>query len=406
MSKVIIDRDILECAIKNLNVNELRATLESCGETINIKDKKYEMVTSILNKLDEGKMTEKLYLALKTRAFSNTEDFYDGFFYKYNTENIDFNTESFMKYLKEEGEKENSSLQSNVKFTHEFYNKKHDEYNKIFSFTFVRESKKGIYDQKEDVVKFFHNKIQAGIEIYYEKGLVYIHSKNSSESTTIKVLIQSTINKLLIESEGNKTKLYLPKFDNTIVEKWSKDSKINVKGISVISIHMLDLLCEFEKKDNGFTEFSIKRIYLENEIIDASTEGEDFKIFSHIVLGENLQNAHDIFVELSNGKKLTGFELLVNYQYDDIEYRQKLIAPVVIRILQNKHDIRISLSKEDTYVKEVILSEIYTRLQRVFINKVNSKNIQNEELLKKFVGKCTEIKKKEDNDIKSTFEVY
>lgn len=407
MSNIKIDRDILKCAINNLNLNEIQATLESCGETIDTKDKKHEVVENILTKLDNETLSEDLYLALKTRAFSINYNFYDGFFYKYNQENIEFNHELFIKYLIEEGEKENSSKQSNITFKHEFYNKNNNEEKGIFTFTFSRESKKGVYDYKEDGVKFFHNKIQANIEIYYENGLVYIHSKNSSESTTIKTLLQSAINRLIIDKKSNKTKLSLPKFDNTIVEKWSKDNKISVSGISVISIHMLDLLCEFEKEENSFSEFSVKRIYLEDEIIDTVNENlESFKISGHIFLGENLQNAHDVFKELSKGKKLKGFELLVNYQYKDLESKREMVAPVLIRILQDNHYIRLSLSKEGTYVRECILCEIYENLKLVFLNKVNSKNIQNTDSLIEFINKCKEVKIEKNEEIQEPVEVY
>lgn len=407
MSNIKIDRDVLKCAINNLNLNEIQATLESCGETIDTRDKKHEVVQNILTKLDNETLSEDLYLALKTRAFSINYNFYDGFFYKYNQENIEFNHELFIKYLIEEGEKENSSKQSNITFKHKFYNKNNNEEKNIFTFTFSRESKKGVYDYKEDGVKFLHNKIQANIEIYYDNGLVYIHSKNSSESTTIKTLLQSAINRLIIDKESNKTKLSLPKFNNKIVEKWSKDNKISVNGISVISIHMLDLLCEFEKEENSFSEFSVKRIYLEDEIIDTVNENiENFKISGHIFLGENLQNAHDVFQELSKGKKLKGFELLVNYQYEDLESKKEMVAPVLIRILQDSHYIRLSLSKEATYVRESILCEIYEKLKLVFLNKVNSKNIQNTAYLIEFINKCKEVNIEKSEEMQQPVEVY
>lgn len=397
MGDIVIDKDILRCAINDLTLTEVQLTLEAGGIFVDRKDKKHQLVDKVMNLLEEKRLSEELYLSIKTKAFSSSTDFYDGFFYKYNMENVNFCYKNFMDYLEKEGEYENTSKQSNITFEYKFYNRIHDSKNKIVKFTFSRESRKGIYDYKEDGVKFFHNKIQANIEIYYDKGLVYIHSKNSTDSTTIKFLLQKVINKLLIDKNNGKIKLSTPKFDNTIVEKWSRDNKFNVNGISVISIHMLDLLYEFEKEDNGFSRVGIKRIYLEHEVIDTN---EDSRISGHIVWGENLQKRNEILQELNKGKKIKGFELEVDYQHDDEENGIEEVITVVISIVQdNNNSIRISLSNELVNVDNFILSEIYEKLKIVFLNKIKSKNIENTDNLKIFLNRCrsTNESKKDDS---------
>lgn len=397
MGEIIIDKEILRCAINDLTLTEVQLTLEAGGIFVDRKDKKHQLVDKVMKLLEDKMLSEEVYLSIKTKAFSSSTDFYDGFFYKYNTENVDFCYESFMELLEKQGKDENLSKQSNITFEYKFYNRNHDSENKIVKFTFSRESRKGIYDYKDDGVKFFHNKIQANIEIYYDNGLVYIHSKNSTDSTTIKFLLQKVINKLLVDKNKGKIKLSTPKFDNTIVEKWSRDNKFNVNGISVISIHMLDLLYEFEKESQGFSRVGIKRIYLEHEVIDTN---EDSRILGHIVWGENLQKRNEILQELNKGKKIKGFELEVNYQYEDEENGIEDVIPVVISIVQdNNNSIRISLSNELVNTNNFILSEIYEKLKVVFLNKIKSKNIENTDNLKNFLSRCrnTNETKKEDS---------
>lgn len=385
MATINVDEEILKCAINNLTLNEVQLILESNRIKVDRKDKKHELVEMILNKLHKNELSEQVYLALKTKAFSTSSDFYDGFFYKYNEENVDFSCDDFMKALDEQGKSENSSKQSNIIFEYKFYDLTNDDKFKILIFTFSRESKKGIYDYKDDVVKFYHNKIIAKVHIYYKLGLVYIHSKNSTESTAIKFFLQKVINKFLIEKELSKVKLVSPKFDNNIVEKWSKKNDININGFSTTAINMLDLLCEFDVEENCFTGFSIKRIYLEHEVID--TDKSDSKIAGLIYWGENLQKCDEILKEISNGKKINGFELEVSYQYENEELGKEEAAIITVNILQESNNyIRITLSEDE--LEKNILEEAYKAVRDVFLKKITLKEILNTELLKDFLNKC------------------
>ncbi|EGT2190514.1 hypothetical protein GM168_01515 [Clostridium perfringens] len=387
MSKITIDKEILKCSINQLTLNEILVTLENNGITVNRRDKKHEVISSILDKLDNDELSEKLYLDFKTKAFSTNVDFFDGFFYRFNIETIEFNPDSFMKALEDISKNENSSSrQRNITFHHQFFNIYHDENNKILKFTFSRESCKGIYDYRDDGVKFFHSKLKADIEIYYETGSVYIHSKNSSESTTIKALLQKALNKLI--TDKTKLKLTVPKFNNTIVEKWNKDNKFTSNQISVVSIHMLDLLFEFENEENNFSEFGIKRLYLEHEVIDTT---EDAKISGLIFLGENLQERNEILLELNKGQKIKGFEIQATYNYYDCETCDENPLNVLVSIVHdNNNSIRISLGAE-SLVPESILSEVYNQLKIVFLNKLNSDTIKNTDNLILFVNKCNDV---------------
>lgn len=398
MSSIRIDKDILKCSINNLTLSEIQVILESNDITVNRKDKKHEVVESILNRLSEGNLSEKLYLDLKTKAFSNDVEFFDGFFYKFNIENVNFNYDSFMKALNSITQNENSfSNTSNITFKHHISNIVHNEENKILKFKFSRQSRKGTYDSIDDGVKYFHNEIKVDIEIYYEIGIVYIHSKNSSESTTIKFILQKAINELLIDKSNkkNRIKLTTPKFDNKIIEKWNKDNKFTNSKISVISIHMLDLLYEFDNEDNNFLDFGIKRLYLEHEVIDST---EDSSISGLIFLGENLQKRNEILIELNKGQRIKGFEIQVNYNYCDLEtYEEKIVTVDISITNDNNNSIRVSLSS-NSVAKSSILNDIYEQSKIVFLEKLNSKHIKNEENLTLFINKCNEIQQNNSND--------
>lgn len=404
MCIVKIDKEILKCAVNDLTINEIRPILELHELNADSKSKKHELIDMILNKAEKNELSEELYLALKTKAFSTSELFYEGFFYKYNIENIDIKPENFLSELKTIANSESQSKQSNVTFKYSFYNEEHITKDKLFKFTFFRESKKGVYDYKDDDVKFFYNKIQANIEIYYGIGIVYIHSKNLTESTAIKCLLQKGINKFLKNEDDSKIKLISPKFDNKIVEKWSKENNFNVNGISTSTIHMLDLLCEFDIESNNFTGFSIKRIYLEHEIIDTK---ENSKIAGLIFWGENLQDCNEILEEISSGKKIKGFDLEVQYIYEDIETGDENTSVIKISIIQEDNkSIRISLTDENN-CKDNVLSSAYESIRRVFLNKMISNTLNNTEDLKSFINRCREAKDNQTKDKpKKTRKVY
>jgi hypothetical protein len=83
-----INKDIFECAANSLNISELRLFLEEYNIKFTMKDKKYEIIDNLLKLIDDHKMTEELYLSIRTKAFSESSNFNDGFYYKYANDNI------------------------------------------------------------------------------------------------------------------------------------------------------------------------------------------------------------------------------------------------------------------------------------------------------------------------------
>lgn len=387
-----INKDIFECAANTLNTSELRSILAEHNISVSMKDKKHEIIEQLLELIDENKMPEELYYSIRTRAFSENDNFYDGFYYKYSDENIDFNYDNFMGFLTQEMESTKKSKHSTNTFKYEIYNEYHDEKMKIIEFTFSKETKNRRYDYIDGDVKSFNERIKADIVINYDDQIVYIKSKNYNNSTAIKFFLEKVINKLRIDKKGNMIKLTSPKFDSQIVNRWSSENKFDVKGISSMTIHMLDLLSEFEIEENKFSSYCMEKIYFDNEVIDTK---EKNVVKGSIFFGNDIQECIEISEGIINGKKVNGFELDVEYLHVNEETgAEPEIVQVPITILHdNNNAIRIAISKEIETVEKSVLADLYLCIRQVFLNKVNSKQINNTDAIINFINRAREILK-------------
>ncbi|EPY2277979.1 hypothetical protein ACXAT3_002731 [Clostridium sporogenes] len=389
-----INKDIFECAANSLNISELRVILQENNIPISIKDKKYEIIDKLLASIDDNSVTEELYCSIKKRAFSENSDFNEGFYYKYSNDNIDFQYDKFFQSLGLEMENNKISKYSTNTFKYHIYNEVHDENDKLIKFTFSRETRSRRYDYVDKDIKIFNERIKANIEINYEYALVYIQSRNYNNSVAIKFFLEKVINNLRVDKKSNKVKLGMPKFDNEIVNKWASENKLPIKGISSMTVHMLDLLSEFEVEDNKFNNYCMKKIFFGNEVIDTKGKNE---IKGSIFYGDDIQECIEISEGIVNGKKINGFEVEVDYLHMDEESGvEPEIVQVPITILQeNNNTIRIAISKEIVSVKKGILIELYESIRRVFINKLNSNRITNTDAIINFINRAQEILKKE-----------
>ena len=116
-----------------------------------------------------------------------------------------------------------------------------------------------------------------------------------------------------------------------------------------------------------------------------------------MVWGEDLQDCDEILGEISSGKKIKGFDLEVEYIYEDIETGDEKTFLIKISIIQEDNkSIRISLTDENN-CKDNVLSSAYESIRRVFLNKMVSNTLNNTDDLKSFINRCREAK---DNQIK------
>lgn len=395
MAKIDIDREVFKCAANRLNLHEIQSILSEHGVIVNRKDKKHELVNKVLNLIDENRMSEKLYIAIKTKAFSDDFNFHEGFFYQYSIENIDFTYQKFEDLLEQESKKDSTSKYSNSTFTYNYNNLLHNEAEGIVKFSLLKETKKGKYDCVDDDVKFFNEKINACVDINYREGLVYIHCKNANNSTAIKFFIEKIINSLRVDVKKGKTKLSTPRFDNNRVSKWASDNKIDIKGISTMSIQMIDLLFEFQNEDNQFSAFCMNKIYFGNEVINTESKNLETKstIKGSIFYGDDIQECKEIAEGIINGKKINGFELSVDFIYEDeCTGSDPILIKLPIAILQdNNKSIRTAILQEIPHITDKTLFYLYEDIKNVFKNKLNSSEIKNTEEVVQFINRSREI---------------
>ena len=389
-----INKDIFECAANSLSLSELKLELSEYEIEYDAKSKKYEIIAIMLCMIDKGEMSENLYLAIKSKAFLDNSECNEGFYYEYPDLNIKFIYDTFIKCLSEKMESEKKSHRGTNEFRYNILNIDHNEKESIVKFTLRRETKNKKYDNVDDEVKIFNGMIKATVEINYSSSHIYIQSKNFNNSTAIKYFLEKVINDLRVNKKVQKVKLRVPKFDGQAATRWANENNIDMKGISSMSIQMLDLLNEFDCEENNFTGYAMRKIYFKDEIIHNLDEN---RVKGSVFYGDDIKECIEIFEGFLKGKKIEGFEILADYQYSDEGLGVEKVIEVPITILQEGNSaIRVAISK-DSYIDSDILSDIYINIKKVFIKKLNSKGINNTKNIISFINKAKEINKKENS---------
>lgn len=373
MAKVDIDKDTFKHALTNLNKIEIIQIIQYNKMQIDVKDTKENIIKKLMNLLDEQKISEETYLAIKGKAFSVNKNFYDGFFYQFDKELCKFEITKLLSALKNAVKIDTKKV---VKIIHE-----NIDDNRL-CFTCEITTSKPIYDSVEEKSRYFQENISADVDIFFNEGLIYIHSKNITESKKIKTFIQNAFNiKELLGESTNKVTLNEPTFNIEIAEKWINENKEVIGNrYSPFTIHMLDLLEEFNNGKGTFSSLSLKSIYFKHDIID--TNNDDAEINELQYGGKNLQRHYRIKEELKEGKKITGFKFEITHNYidEDTEDEKYSILPIVI-LYEKKYALRISICTENVSAKDQILYSAYRDIKQLFMKKYKETNIINGELI-------------------------
>ena len=388
MSTITIDKNTFEHALTNLTINEIINILQKNDIKVDPKLKKTEIIDKLLGILLRNELSEKLYLEIHQRAFSINKNFYDGFFYKFNHDMVNFTIEEFINVLNNTASaKSTNNIEINV------LNIRNIDNNLMF--TIKRIKRQAVYDYEEEKSRFFRQQIEADIQIYFNHGLIYIHSKNITESKTIKVFLQKVFSSIDLKNE-NKIKISVPKFNNHISEQWIKDNDRINNAISPKTVHMLDLLNHFEQQDGHFSGCGIRMIYFNNEVIETHN---DCKITDLIYGGENLQNHNKIKKEIQEGKSIIGFKRQVEYAYTDHETEDIIMCTLPITMLFEENNFfRISIASDQVSTKEEILNCSYIDVKQIFINKFISQSIINKEQIAEYLHDEGSMKAQEEQE--------
>ena len=387
MSKIYIeDTDTFKHALTNLNKIEIAQIAQANDIEIDIKDTKEKIINYLLELLKDNKLTEKLYNSIRDKAFSVNKNFYDGFFYKFDNTLCKCGLEVLISEIKVTAKKDKNRIISVIN------ERIKDE---IAYFTCEITTSRPIYDQEEQRSRYFKEKISADVEIYFENGLVYVHSKNIIDNKKIKTFIQNSFNSAnVLKNDKEKVKLIEPLFSEKIAIDWLENNKDKIKSnYSPFSIQMLDLLNSFSNKEGNFSNLSLKNIFFKHDILD--TDNDDVTINELNYGGENLQRHYRIKEELKDGKKITGFKFEVIHSYidDETEEEKYSILPIVI-LYEKKYALRISICTENVSAKEDILYRAYKDAKNIFMQKYNSEAIINSDLILEYL----EIKKENVNN--------
>lgn len=383
-----INKDIFECAANTLNITELKSILE-LNELKVDKKRKYEIIDMLLDLIDKEKMKEEVYKEVYLKAYSTGGDCNEGFYYKYTNKNIEFKYSEFEKAIKEKIEKEEKSRHGASVFKYDILCPCNNEIEEIVTFIFRREKKNKKYDSVDNEVKTFNEVLEVNVEIDYKNRLVYLQSKNYNNSQAVKYFLEKILNELRIDKNDVKINLGLPKFDGQIVQKWANEEKIEIKGIPAITIHMLDLLSDFKDENNGFVNYSMRKIYFGENTSESDEEHVDEAIYR----GSNIEKTIEIADGILKGKRINGFELDANYMYGDIEEGEEpQIIKVPISILQEENKtVRISILKDMIAIEKNVQKEIYQSVKDVFIKKLNAERIENTDSIKAILSQNKKV---------------
>lgn len=383
MSIISIHSDTFRHAITNLTKPEVVNILQSHNiNVVSVKTKKEEMINILMEMVKNREITEELYLAIKGKAFSVDKNFYDGFFYRFDKTKCSFSLNSLLSGLQQTAQEERDR---NVNIYNPVIS------NGLLIFTIEINKLKPIFDIEEERSRYFKEKIDADVSVYYDPGLIYIHSKNITESKKIKTFIQKAINSKL--TNPIKIKLSEPTFDLEIADEWIKSNKdqLDCNNYCAATIHMLDMLEEFNNNRNRFSDLCLKSIYFKYDFIE-NGEDEESSISELKYGGDNLQKHHRIKSELREGKKITGFKFEATHKYidEDTGDEKFSILPVVI-FYEKKYALRISINTENVSAEIKILHAAYEDIKNIFMNKFKSDSIKNSESILDYLKNDAEL---------------
>lgn len=378
MVLVEIDSTTFEHALRNLTMREIYLILQQYKFEVDSKQTKSELITYLMNEVKKNNLNGDMYYTFREKAFSINKNFHDGFFYKIDDEYVNFNIKDFEEKVKERAKKFSGDVEVKVDIL-----QVSDE---LMIINYERVKKDWAYDFSEKRSRAYRQLINADIEVYVKQGLVYIHSKNLTDSKVIKTFLDKCFLSLEVNKEKKKKVLSEPRFDIKKAEEWYENNKDDISfKVNGISLHMLDLFYQFEADDSKFSSVCMRRIYFKENII--YTENDEASITDMQYGGINLQQHIKIINEIKEGKRILGFSLEAEHCYEDEETGDETSTVLPITILyEDKNYLRLSISSECLVnVKERVLKQAYDDIKELFMNKYLSKCIFNTEKLKEYL---------------------
>ena len=368
-----IDIVTFEHSLRNLTKNEIFLILQQFNYEFDEKQKKGDLVELLIKQAKEELLPEGMGNTFRERAFSIDKNFNDGFFYKIDEEYIGFDINKFDNIIKEKAQSYTGDTNINVNLSI-----KNDE---LIFVNFKRSKKDWAYDFEKCESKAYMQVIKADIEIYVKKGLVYIHSKNLTESRTIKHFLDQCFKEI---DNGKKKKILgEPKFDERTAQLWFEENENDIEfKINGISLHMLDLFYQFESEESNFSNICMQRIYFKENTV--YTNNDEASITDSQYGGNNLQQHGKIIQEIKAGKRILGFSLQADYCYVNEDGEDiSTILPITV-LYGDKNYLRLSIPQENIVnsVDEKIPKHAYDDVKELYMDKYLTNCIFNTNKLK------------------------
>lgn len=380
---VKFDLETFKHSLRNLTKREICLILQQYNCDIDTKLSKADIMDNLIKKACNNEIIGEMYYTFREKAFSIDNNFYDGFFYKIDEFYGDFGINCLYDKLMDKAH----STKNDERICISLINK--DENSIIFNFE--RSKNKDFYDYDSQTSRSFKQLLNAGVEIYRNTGLVYIHSKNLTDSKIIKTFLDKCFVAAASLIDKRKKVLSEPRFQVNIADSWQNDNiKVNDNKINSTTLHMMDLYFEFESDKCDFSSVRMKSIYLKENTLsigDNETQITDTKYG-----GNNLQEHKKVIEEIINGKRILGFKLETEYLYQDEETGEEMPTVLPITILyEDKNYLRISISSDCLSTqKPDVLRQAYNSAKHIFENKFISKSILNGDKLLEYLHVISE----------------
>lgn len=379
MGSIEIDTTTFEHSLRNLTKREILLILQQYEWTVDEKQSKKDLIKTLMDKIQKDSLTEDMYYTFREKAFSINKNFYDGFFYKIDSRYIDFDINNFNTIIKKKAESYTGDINVIVNCL--------NVSEELLVVNYERSKKDWAYDFSERRSRAYRQLIKADIEIYINKGLIYIHSKNLTDGKIIKNFLDKCFKEINKEDKKSKKALSEPKFDDETAKRWFEENKDEIEfKINGISLHMLDLFYQFESDESKFSNVCMKRIYFKENTI--YTGNDEASITDSQYGGVNLQQHAQIVEEIKAGKRILGFSIDAEHYYEDEETGEEIATILPITVLyEDKNYLRLSISSESLVnnVNEMVFKQAYDDIKELYMDKYLKNCIFNTDKLKEYL---------------------
>ncbi|MBU3154024.1 hypothetical protein [Clostridium estertheticum] len=333
-----------------------------------------EICSRILRDYNEDKFGKEFYSIIKRQAFNPDLNVQDGFFLSID-EIYKFDIKAFKSHL------ESYDMNRETK----------DGQEEVLTFKVIDESVdclkvlatidkiKYLYDYGNESSIIYLLPRRAVLEIYPTNNIVYIQTKNTGIYSDIKSTTQLLFQQYF---QDDSLKLTKPKMTQSLsTDVGTNGSVVSYFGINKYTIKFLDILYELENKKYNFSEFLVSDIAFDHE--DDNHMDLDTMIYSTSFDGKNLLEHDEVKNRILNGRVILSVCLKIIYN-EDIGNNKMFMHSIDAGIINQSGYFRMYI-KDNDKIDSNIMEYAYIKLKQLFIDSFSSKELNNEDKIKKII---------------------